>query len=298
MTHKQTLLAATLALAAIGVQADCLSDAQISDMAANMAAKTPAATPQGLSEADGACSRAKLQVLLEKSYGGVIGYKAGLTNPAVQKRFNYNQPVWGKLYQGMVLPDGATVEAGFGARPLFEADMLVRVSSDAINQAKTPMDVLLAVDQIIPFIELPDLVVQAPPQLNGPAVSAINVGARLGVAGTPLAVPLLRGERHALLDALRDMKVVLTGANASNGSEVVELGRGKGSDILEHPLNAVVWLAGALAKEGLAMKSGELISLGSFSPLLPPKPGMKVTATYEGLPGAQIKSPAVSVSFR
>ena len=298
MAHKQNLLAATLALAAIGAQADCLSDAQVSDMAANMAAKTPAATPQGLSEADGVCSRAKLHVLLEKQYGKVIGYKAGLTNPAVQKRFNYDQPVWGKLYQGMVLPNGATVEAAFGARPLFEADMLVRVSSDAINQAKTPMDVLLAVDQIIPFIELPDLVVQAPPQLNGPAVGAINVGARLGVAGTPLAVPLLRGERHALLGALRDMTVVLTGADSGNGAQFVELGRGKGSDILGHPLNAVVWLAGALAKEGLAMKPGELISLGSFSPLLPPKPGMKVTATYQGLPGAHAESPTVAVSFR
>ena len=34
-----------------------------------------------------------------------------------------------------------------------------------------------------------DLVVQAPPKLNGAGVAAINVGARLGVRGTPLAVP-------------------------------------------------------------------------------------------------------------
>ena len=64
------------------------------------------------------------------------------------------------------------------------------------------------------------------------------------------------------------------------------LGGGKGSDILEHPLNAVVWLAGALAQEGLAMQPGDLISLGSFSALLPPKAGLSVTATYDGLPGA------------
>ena len=57
--------------------------------------------------------------------GKVIGYKAGLTNPAVQKRFNTDKPVWGKLYEGMVLPSGATVDAAFGARPLYEADMLV-----------------------------------------------------------------------------------------------------------------------------------------------------------------------------
>jgi len=287
MKKTRTLAACALAFAA-GAQADCLTDAQAAEMANQYFAKTPAANLEGISEADGACSRAKFNALLEKRMGPSVGYKAGLTNPAVQKRFGYDKPVWGKLYKGMVLADGATVEAAFGARPLFEADMLVRVKSADINQAKTPMDVLQAIDQLIPFIELPDLLVQAPPKLNGPAVSAINVGARLGVAGKPIPVPATRAERYAMLDALRDMNVVL-----SEGTGI-PLGQGKGSDILEHPLNAVVWLAQALAKEGLAMKPGELISLGSFSPLLPPKPGLKATATYHGLPGAA----PVSVVFK
>lgn len=288
MQRKQTLIAVTLAIVAFHAGAECLTDAQVNDMAEKIAAKAPAANPEGLNEADGACTRAKLNALLEKRHGKVVGYKAGLTNPAVQKRFSYDQPVWGKLYEGMVLPSGSVVDAAFGARPLFEADMLVRVKSAAINQAKTPMDVLEAIDQVIPFIELPDLVVQAPPKLNGPAVSAINVGARLGVAGTPLAVPVTRAERYAMLGALSSMTVVLADGNGA------ELGKGKGSDILEHPLNAVVWLAGALAKESLAMKPGDLISLGSFSPLLPPKAGLTATVTYQGLPGAQ----PVSVSFK
>jgi 2-keto-4-pentenoate hydratase len=206
----------------------------------------------------------------------------------VQKRFNYDRPVWGMLYQGMLLPNGSTVDAGFGARPLYEADLLVRVKSAAVNQAKTPEDVLAAIDQLLPFIELPDLMVQAPPKLNGPAISAINVGARFGVMGSPVAIPPYRAERFALLDALRDMTVVLSDANGA------ELARGKGSDILNHPLNAVVWLAEALAKEGRAMKPGDLISLGSFSPLLPPKAGAGASVTYIGLPDAK----PVTVSFK
>ncbi len=287
MRMNRLLIAGAVAIAG-AADAACLSDAQAAELIAKFVAKAPAVTPEGLSEADGACSRAKVTALLEKQYGKVIGYKAGLTNPAVQKRFGYDKPVWGKLFQGMVLADGATVEANFGARALFEADMLVRVKSADINNAKTPMDVLNAVDQLIPFIELPDLVVEAPPKLGGPGINAINVGARLGVAGKPVAVPSTRGERYAMLDALRDMNVVL-----ADGAGV-ELGKGKGSDILEHPLNAVVWLAQALAQEGLAMKPGDLISLGSFSPLLPPKAGLKATATYNGLPGAT----PVSVQFK
>jgi 2-keto-4-pentenoate hydratase len=277
-----------LTLTTAVAQAECLSDAQVSALFDAFVAKTPAANPEGLSEADGACTRAKLNGLLAKRYGAVIGYKAGLTNPAVQKRFNYDRPTWGVLYQGMLLNNGAVVEAGFGARPLYEADLLVRVKSEAINQAKTPAEVLDAIDQLIPFIELPDLVVQAPPKLNGPAVNAINVGARVGVMGSPIALPPYRAERYAVLDALRDMTVVLADGNGA------ELARGKGSDILGHPLNAVVWLAEALAKEGRAMKPGDLISLGSFSPLLPPKAGAGASVTYVGLPGAA----SVSVTFK
>ena len=281
MTKLRHLIPLALSVAfATNAHAACLTDAQTADLVASYLARIPAANPDNLSDADGACTRAKVNALLAPRLGKVVGYKAGLTNPAVQKRFNTDKPVWGKLYEGMVLESGATVEAAFGARPLYEADMLVRVKSAAIHQARTPMDVLEAIDQIIPFIELPDLVVQAPPKLNGAGISAINVGARLGVAGAPLSVPVLRAERYAMLDALRDMRVTLQDASGAS------LGGGKGSDILEHPLNAVVWLAGALAQEGLAMQPGDLISLGSFSPLLPPKAGLSVTAIYTGLPGA------------
>ena len=47
-------------------------------------------------------------------------------------------------------------------------------------------------------------------------------------------------------------------------------------------------------QEGLAMQPGDLISLGSFSALLPPKAGLSVTATYDGLPGAA----PVQLSFK
>ena len=279
--------AALLGAFAASAGAACLSDAEVAAMFDAYASKTPAANVEGLSTADGECSRGKLHRLLGMQFGEPVGYKAGLTNPAVQKRFNATAPVWGTLYASMLLPNGSVVDAAFGARPLFEADMLVRVSDAAINSAKTPEDVLRAIDQIIPFIELPDLVVQAPPKLNGAGVTAINVGARLGVLGTPIAVPATRAERYQLLDGLRDMVAIVKG-------DGVELDRGKGSDVLDHPLNAVVWLAQDLARHGLAMKPGDLISLGSFSKLMPPKPGLKVEVSYEGLPG----TPKVNLAFR
>ncbi len=291
MTMKQTLTAsafvalgtvAAAVLATPAARADCLGPAQVAELAQHYMDRTPAPNFASLSEADGVCTRARFNQLLAQRLGKVVGYKAGLTNPAVQKRFGTDQPVWGKLYEGMVKPGGLVVDAAFGARPLYEADMLVRVRSAAINHARTPMEVLEHIDQIIPFIELPDLIVQAPAQLNGPGVAAINVGARLGVAGEPIGIPATRGERYALLEALERMNVQLT-----NERGELLAPAGKGSDILGHPLQAVVWLAQALQKEDLSLQPGDLVSLGSFSPLLPPRPGLAVTATYQGLPGAK-----------
>ena len=276
-------VAFTTALAP-AAQAACMSDLDAAALVANYMAKTPAANPEGLSTEDGECSRAKVNRFLAQQIGAsVVGYKAGLTNPAVQKRFNASAPVWGQLYAPMLLKDGASVDAKFGARPLFEADLLVRISSAAINQARTPEDVLKSIDQVIPFIELPDLVVMAPPKLNGAAIAAINVGARLGVVGEPMAVQ----RTAAFSDALRDMVVVVKGDGA-------ELDKGKGSDVLDHPLNAVVWLVQDLAKQGVKLKKGDLISLGSFSKLMPPKAGLNVEVLYQGLPG----NPVVKVSFK
>jgi len=286
MTMHRAWLAALAVLAATSAAptlAACLSDAEVAALLAAYEAKTPAVTPEGLNAADGECTRGKLNKLLEARLGKPVGYKAGLTNPAVQKRFGADAPVWGTLYANMLLANGAVVDAAFGARPLFEADMLVRISDEAVNRAKTADDVLRAIDQVIPFIELPDLVVQAPPKLNGAGITAINVGARLGVMGAP--VPVQRTAEFG--NALRDMVVVVKG----DGNE---LDRGKGSDILEHPLNAVVWLVQDMAREGKALKKGDLVSLGSFSKLMPPKPGLAVEISYEGLPG----NPKVNVSFK
>ena len=267
----------------------CLDDVAVNRLVADYTARRPAADlPAGMTPADAHCTRSKFQQRLAGQAGRLVGYKAGLTNPAVQKRFNTDQPVWGALYADMLVGNFASVDAAFGARPLYEADLLVRVKDVGINEAKTPAEVLAHVDQIVPFIELPDLTVESPPKLNGTALSAINVGARMGVRGSPLLVPADSAARAQLLDQLRDMNVRLVDANGA------ALGGGKGSDVLGHPLNAVVWLAGALKADGLSLKPGQLVSLGSFSALLPPKAGLRATVHYDGVTGLQ----PVTVSFR
>ncbi|MEG0976646.1 MAG: fumarylacetoacetate hydrolase, partial [Comamonas sp.] len=159
--------------------------------------------------------------------------------------------------------------------------MLVRVSSTAINRATTPLQVLNNVDRIVPYIELPDLMVQDPKALDGAGVEAINVGSRLGVMGEAIPIPQYRDERYALINALQSMQITLKDQTGS------VMGSGRGGDLMGQPLNAVVWLVQALQQENQRLKVGDWVSLGSFSALLPPKAGQQITVEYKGLPGAQ-----------
>lgn len=219
---------------------------------------------------------------LSASLGKVVGYKAGLTNPMVQKRFGHHSPVRGVLLEKMLLDDGAEVPAKFAAIPVFEADLVVVVKDEGINQAKTPADVLKHVASIRPFIELPDMVTAKEQPLNGPVITAINSGARLGVLGKPIA------PTPDMADTLGKMLVVMRDQDGK------ELAKAPGAAILGHPLNAVVWLAQDVAQSGGKLRAGDILSLGSFTPPMPPKPGMTITVTYQGLPG----NPSVSVRFK
>ena len=237
-----------------------------------------------LSMQDGECGRRRLVERLESSDNRIVGYKAGLTSKAVQERFGVSNPVRGVLLEKMLLADGADVAADFGARPVFEADLLVVVKDAAIHKAKTHLDVLRSLSRVVPFIELPDLVMAEGEKLSAPLIVSLNVGARLGVVGR--GIPVEPTEQFAA--ALTAMRVVVIDQGGR------ELASGEGGAILDHPLNAVQWLVQDLEKSRIRLKPGDLLSLGSFTAPLVPKAGMTVTVRYEGLPG----NPAVSVRFK
>ena len=237
-----------------------------------------------LSMQDAECGRRRLVEKLEASDNRIIGYKAGLTNAQVQARFGVSSPVRGVLLEQMMLKDGAEVPAAFGARPVFEADLLVEVTGEVLPEVKTPAGVLRTLVRVMPFIELPDLGVAEGEKLSAPLITFLNVGARLGVVGKPVPVEATQ----AFADALMNMRVVVIDQDGK------ELARGSGAAILGHPLNAVIWLHEDLARGRVQLKKGNVLSLGSFTPPLTPKAGTTVTVRYEGLPG----NPAVSVRFR
>jgi 2-keto-4-pentenoate hydratase len=278
----RTVSAFILILAAGPALAACPETAEIERFAADWAAKKPAKGMAIESMADAVCARDKFVAAIAKGEK-VVGYKAGLTAKAVQERFKADAPVAGILLDSMVLKDGAKVPAAYGARPVFEADMLLVVKDAGINRAKTPEEALAHISGMRPFIELPDLALAQGEKLEAPQLLAINVAARLGVAGAE--VPLQANAET--VKALADVKIIMTDETGK------VLAENTGAATLGNPLNAVIWLVADLAGSGRELKAGDLISVGSFSALLPPRAGSTVTVRYEGLPG----TPKASVSF-
>lgn len=231
---------------------------------------------------DAECAKRKLGKKLTIPLGALVGYKAAFTNPALQKRFGVDGPKWGYMYQRNMIDTIAVLPANFGARPLVEADFLVEVSDARLADAKTPLEALSYLESIIPFIELPDLMLEG--QFSGNAMISTNVAFRGGVIGMEIPVK----KTQAYLDSLANMTVVMT-----DDAEGKELGRVKGSVLMDNPINAAMWLAQALKKDGITLKKGDLLSLGGFIPPLPTKPGMKARVQYIGLPG----DPQLTVEF-
>ncbi|MDQ3271346.1 MAG: fumarylacetoacetate hydrolase [Pseudomonadota bacterium] len=269
-------------------QPACFSAEQAAELVSHFYARTAAPDLPLMDAATGECSRLQYQKALSQRHGAVIGYKVGLTNAAIRRAFRADTPQWGTLYEGMLLPNGSAVSASFGAQPTVEADLLVRVGSAEINTAQTIDDVLKALDQVIPFIELPDMLVKTPLKLNAHSLGAINLAARLGVMGVPVAVPQEPEQRASLQESLVKMKLVM-----ADGAGVT-LGESVGSDLLDHPLNAALWLVRELNRQGIRVQPGQFLSLGTFPPVRPPKAGTRFVVDYKGLEG----SAPVWVQFR
>ena len=234
--------------------------------------------PKGTSMEDALEVQRNFVKELQPRLGRPVGYKVGLVTREMQKRWGMDQPVRGVLLEKMLLTNNTEVAANFGVQPLLEADLIVTVKDTGINKAGTPLEVLRHLKEVVAFIELPDVYLATNAPTDGAALAAANVGARLGVLGS--RVPVKATQKFA--DALADMSVVLTDEAG------LEMGRGQGKAILDHPLNAVLWLIEDLNLAGETLQPGDLLSLGSIR-MMPLPPARSVTVNYDGLPGGPIK---------
>ena len=135
--------------------AACPSEEAIAAYVADFVALRPSkGFGKGLTLDDATCARARLVRALREAEGSVVGYKAGLMTPEVQKRFGLSDPAWGVMFKSMMLDTGVKLSSKFGAIPLYEADFVVVVKDAKLVDATTPLEALQHIEAVMPFIEL------------------------------------------------------------------------------------------------------------------------------------------------
>lgn len=219
-----------------------------------------------------------IQDAFARGLGTPAGYKIAYTNPELQRRFNVPEPVWGQLFRERILESPAEVPWSRLRRPAVEPEIGFRMAADlpAPKAPFSPERVAASVDVVIPAIEVADSRF-AHWERMGPLLSvADNALASHWVTGTPT--------RDWSDRDLRELRVVAT-VDGEHHSD------GRGEAVLGGPLEALVWLANAMAARNRQLRAGDHITTGCITRAILPDPGQTIAADFGPLGQVQVSLP-------
>lgn len=178
----------------------------------------------------------------------IIGHKIGLTSKAMQQSSQIDEPDYGHLLDGMLLPDGAKVRHADYCIPRVEPELTFILKEPLKGPGVGLVDVLRATEWVVPSIEIIDARVQNPRKITDT------------VADNGAAAGIVLGGRPVRPDAV-DLRWV--GAIFYRNSEIEETGIAAG--VLGHPAMAIAWLANKVGRFGTVLEPGHLMLSGSFT---------------------------------
>lgn len=198
--------------------------------------------------------------------GRIVGRKIGLTSLAVQRQLKVDRPDFGALWADDVYSDAAPVDLAQFLLPRVEAEIAFVLRADLEMPDPTVLDVLRAIDFVLPAIEIVDS------RIAGWDITLVDtVADNASGAATVLGAPT----------ALAGIDLRLCGMAIEHGGEVVSVGAG--AACLGNPLNAVTWLARELGRRGNALLAGDLVMSGALGPVVPVARAGVYEARIEGL---------------
>jgi len=206
--------------------------------------------------------------ILSDRFGPRIGWKIGCTTPVMQRFLGIPEPCEGGLFQANVQAGPGRFPAAAHHRIGVECEIAVRLGRDLPPGEPGREALADAVEAVLPAIEVVDDRYADFAALGAPTLLADDFFQAGCVLGAPVAD--WRG-----LDL-----AALSGRMLVDGAEV---GRGHGRDVLGHPLNALAWLAGTLARRGRGLEAGEFVLLGSLVQTQWIAPGAEVAIEIEAL---------------
>jgi 2-keto-4-pentenoate hydratase len=191
-----------------------------------------------------------------------IGWKVGLTAPAIQQQFGFHEPVFGCILDSK--PTGHVFARDELIKPGFESELCLRVGKPLSGEVSMAA-ARDAIDQIYPSLEIIETRGDFTAQIE--LALADNAQQKTVILGTPVTLGAL---------ALDEVNATVQ----INGNTVAT---GRGDAVLGNPLNSVIWLARKLTEYGRGIRAGDLIMSGSFTRQFPIEPGDSIRVDYSGI---------------
>jgi 2-keto-4-pentenoate hydratase len=189
-------------------------------------------------------------LLGERGMGPIVGHKIGCTTAVMQAFLRIPNPCAGGVFSTAVRHDRAVFAHSDFLHVGVECEIVVWLDAD-LPVTLAPFDrakVAVAVGACSTGMEVVDDRYVDYKSLDTPTLIADDFFDAAVVIGKPN-----RDWRSLDLSAL-------TGVTRINDQEV---GRGRGGDVMGHPLEALAWLANSLAARGEFLKRGQFIFTGS-----------------------------------
>ncbi|MGG5823993.1 2-keto-4-pentenoate hydratase [Falsiroseomonas sp. HW251] len=197
------------------------------------------------------------------------GFKIGATGRQMQAYLGMTTPAAGFIEAVNILQSPATLRYADFVAPGCEPEVALRLARDIAPGRITRADAAAAVGEVFAGIEIVENRFQDFRETGAPTLIADQFFHAAVVCGAPA-----QGWREADLGAIRG-RVSVDGALR---------GEGVGADLLGHPVEALVWLAGSpIATLFGGLKARQVVFLGSVTPPAWLDGPCRVTAEFDVL---------------
>ena len=196
------------------------------------------------------------------------GWKIAAMKEEMQKALRTDQPIYGRVFAPFVKPSPVTVVHAKLASPIPEVEYQARLGADLPPREKpyTVEEVADAVASLHPGLELAECRFihdqasrRCRPSWPTARARAPSSTAPRSTTGGPATSPA-RKRRCRANGKLRR--------------------KGTAAAALDHPMVPLTWLANELSRTGVGMKAGQMISTGTLTGMLAPKPGETYVADF------------------
>lgn len=194
----------------------------------------------------------------------IFGFKAGLTTPAAQQRFNVEQPVAGVLFSGGRRRSGDTVFLADYNRMTVETELGFYVKEEIEEPIQSITELKGQVQFILPVLEFPNAAFGEAPEVYD--IISANAGSAFYVVGPKTEI----GELDVNAQAVQLHK------------ETTLMNSGRGADAMGDQWETLRWLINRMIAQGYVIRPDHLLITGALGNAFPAEAGAYV-ADYGNL---------------